>query len=121
MCLQTKSPARVLQTIVQCHAGVRFPRRSVHRLKEEVLEIEFLVHFRTCANLRENEFQFVPRAKFEFRMCFWAHTYPINVRTCGLGPICFDGYLEPDSVESIDQRLIQLEEGFTSSANNEGP
>src|ERR1700741_4910046 len=83
-----------------------------------MLKIELLIQFRLRSLLRENEFQFMSGPKFELRIGFGANTDPINIPTCYLRPIGFDGNLESYLMDSVDQRLVQLQKRFPASADN---
>src|SRR5690242_1519307 len=99
----------MFQTITQRQFCISFPPWPIHWLKEEMLEIELLVKFRRRAFLRKHKFQFIPSMKFEFCPCFRTHTYPIEVGTSQLSPICFNGDFKTLLMESTHQIFVQLE------------
>src|SRR5262249_52971735 len=75
--------------------------------------------FRLSLLLRVDELEFIPMSKDHWSIRFRAHTNPIQPRGRWLGAICLDGYLEALSVQRIDQGLVELEQRFTSRANDE--
>jgi hypothetical protein len=60
--LKAETPAGVLEAVLNCERGVGISLGTVHRLQEEVLEIEFLDFSRAQGGLGKNELELVPAA-----------------------------------------------------------
>src|SRR5262249_6351000 len=117
--LDAEPPFRMRLAVRYCKLCIRFPVRTIHRLKQEVPEFHVHKSFRLSLLLRVDELEFIPMSKDHWSIRFRAHTNPIQPRGRWLGAICLDGYLEALSVQRIDQGFVELEQWFTSRANDE--
>ena len=59
MSLQTETPLWMPQAVVNRSAGVALKRGAIHRLEEELLEVEAGELLRHCAWLRVYQLQFI--------------------------------------------------------------
>ena len=118
--LQAQIPARMFETILQCERNVPVALRAVHGLEEETVEIQPDIEVRLCSFLRENKFQLVSGPENEVRPCFRAHAYPVDPWRRDPGAICFDGHFEASRMKCIDERGIELEQGFATGTDYQG-
>lgn len=108
----------MLEAVVQGKLCVLIPRRSIHRLQKEPLEIEPFELLRFRAGLRKNELQFVAGFDHEFSAGLRADTDPIDTRRRKESPVRFDRDFKAAPVKLIDERLIHLQERLAARADN---
>ena len=56
MCLQAETPLRMREAVLNGEPRVLISRGAVHRLQEEMLEVQILVKLRFGVLLREDKF-----------------------------------------------------------------
>src|SRR5690349_9949447 len=117
--LQTQSPSRMLQAVLNGQLSVSLAIGTVHRLQEKMLEGKALKLFRIDSRLREDEFQFIASPEEQLRSCLGTHTDPIEPRWRQPCTVRLDGDFEGEFVEHIDKFLVQLEERFAAGADNQ--
>ena len=119
MGLETESPPRVLAAVACGELSVLLDVGAVHGLQEEVIEVEPLEFRRRDAVLREDELQLVAGALPDRGAGFRAHADPVESRWSLERAVRFDGNLEAEVVETVDQRRIELQEWLTACDHNE--
>src|SRR5690554_5239296 len=67
-----------------------------------------------------HQFQLITFGNHHLGVGLWADTQPVNSLWCRQGTVGFHPYLETRSVEGINQRLVQLQQGFPTGANHVG-
>src|SRR5687768_5961253 len=110
MRLEAQPPAWVAQAVLERLPSVRLDVGSVHRLEEEVLEIEMFVALGLSALLREHELQLIPACEDESCTGFRAHANPVEARWRMSSAVCLDRDLEAFGVQRVDERLIELQQ-----------
>jgi hypothetical protein len=58
--LKAETPAGVLEAVLNCESGVGISLGTVHRLQEEVIEMELVDFSRAQGRLGKNELELVP-------------------------------------------------------------
>src|SRR5262245_5019112 len=90
---------------------------AVHRLQEEMIEVEVLVLLRFTTLLGIHEFEFVPGTESEFRTGLRADTYPVKTLGSRLRAVGLDGNRETDEVECRHRFSVELEQRLAARAN----
>ena len=119
--LHTELPSWVIEAVANGSVSVAPHRGAVHRLKHEVLEIQLSETLRFRTGLRKYQLQLVASPQHDVASSFRAHTYPVDTRWSRLRAVCFDGDGEPLLVQGLDKWTVQLQEGFSSRADNKAP
>lgn len=119
MSLQTEPPLRVRQTVLHSKLGVLFPCGPIHRLQEEVPEVEVGEAFRFRSLLRKDQLEFMSRTEYKLRPGFRADAHPIDATGRRLRAVRFNGDLEAELMQGRDKIIIELQQRFTTSADNE--
>src|SRR5437868_12452755 len=104
MRLQAESPARMGQTVVKRGPGVRLPRGAVHRLQEEVGEVEALVAVRLGTVLGIDQLELVACGDHQRSGGFRTHAQPVDSRRRRDRAVGLDRDLEAGRVECLDER-----------------
>ena len=120
MRLQAEAPLRMGLAVADCQFGVREAGRAVHGLQKEIAERESREFFRVGARLRKDQLQFVAGALNEFCIGLWADADPVQALRGGDGAVGFYGDFKIYGVQRIDQRRIELQQGFAACADDEG-
>src|SRR5947199_5012622 len=84
--------------------------RTVHRLQEEMAEVETGVALGLTAFLAVHELQFVAPRDNELCVRLGADADPVDPRGYGQRAVRLDGDLEVVPVQRVDQRRVQLEQ-----------
>src|SRR4051794_24388264 len=121
MRLQAESPARMRKAVRERRASVGLTQGPVHRLEEEMPEVERGVPLGLGALLRVYQLELVARAHSERRLCLRAHAYPVELGRRIHRAIGLDRDFEPRRVQCPDQRRIELKERLASGADHERP
>jgi hypothetical protein len=119
MGLKAETPAWVFEAVLNRQGSVGIPSGAVHRLQEEVLEIELLDLAGAKERLGKNELELVAAVQDEVRTCFGAYADPVDVARRFARTICFYRDLEITFVKGFDEFVIELEQGFTTRAYDE--
>ena len=91
---------------------------AVHGLNQEIGEAPARHRFGIATVLRPDEFQFVPPALDNIGPRFRTDTDPIN---SGMGfnrAVAFDGDGEPPRMQTIHQRIVDLQHRFPAGEHN---
>src|SRR4051812_26499435 len=92
--LQTQSPSRMLEAISHRRSRILCAPRTIHRLKEELLERERFEFARIEIRLRIDELELVAVSKNELGARFGAHADPVDPRWRLLRTVGLDRDLE---------------------------
>src|SRR6266540_2027220 len=109
----------MLEAVARGKHGVLLDVGAIHRLQEEVVEVEPLEVFLTDPRLRIDELHLVARALPYHRARFGAHADPVESSGCCECAVRFDSDFEAEAVERGDQRSIELEQGLTAGDDYE--
>ena len=107
MRLDAQTPAWVTQAVIDSELGIPGSFGSVHRLQEEVLEIESLEILRRRVLLRVNELELAAGRLDERCARFGADADPIERCGCRSGAVGLDRDFEPALVQLGDQILVE--------------
>ena len=118
MRLEAQAPPRVLEAVARREFGVRLELGAVHRLQEEVFELQPLELRGSNPMLRVDELQLVARALLDHGASLGAHADPVDTGRRLECAVRFDRDLEAESVEARDERFVELQEGFTARHHN---
>lgn len=113
-------PLGMAKAVLEGQTGIFLAAGTIHRLEEEMIEIEMSIALRFGTGLRVNEFQFVPLFNEEPGIGFGTHAHPVHSARYGQGAIGFDGHLEVLIVKGRYCGFIQLQQGFASRADDVG-
>src|SRR6185312_388726 len=98
----------MIEAILDCCPGCLFERRSIHRLKVEVRELEIRESLRNCAFLGIDQLELVASRDRERRVGFGAHTDPVEASYRRLRSVGFDGNAKATAMQCLDRRLVEL-------------
>src|SRR5512147_1173577 len=124
--LEAEAPAWMGETVVErrAHVALRvLGVAHVHRLEEEVREVERLeaLRLRIRLTLRVDELQLVTAGEHERRVGLGTHADVIDAFGRGLRAVRLDGDLEAAGVQRPHGLRVELEEGLTAGAHDEWP
>src|SRR5262245_55655828 len=107
------------QAIVNGGAQISRRLRSfIHGLEEEMGELEALDLAWRQRLLRIHQLELVTGALDEWYAGFGAHADPVDCGRNGEGPVGLDGDLEAHFVQSLGQRLIDLQHGLSAGEHD---
>src|SRR6185503_20463945 len=106
--LNAQSPTRVREAVLDRRSCVFGEVRTVHRLQEELLEVQRLQRRRIERRLRKYQLQLIAAAENPFRSGLRTHADPIDATRRRLRPVRLDGDLEADCVQGVDGIGVQL-------------
>lgn len=118
MRLYAEAPARMGQAISDCLASVVSEVRPVHRLNEEILEVEVLEQRRIKLRLRKNELELAAFPLNEIGPRLGTDTNPVQACRGDLRSVGLDCHGEPSSVESFDRGFVELQQRLASGAHD---
>jgi uncharacterized membrane protein len=116
--LDTQSPLRVLQAVVDRKLRITRNVGSVHRLQEEMFEFELCELFRPSVFLRVNQFELTARGLHEWRAGLGTNADPIEGRRCGARSVGLDSDVEAAFVQSGNQWFVELQQRLTACADH---
>ncbi|KAG0163919.1 hypothetical protein DFQ28_009441 [Apophysomyces sp. BC1034] len=117
--IRDTAPLRMPLAPVDGPLRVQIPRRTVHWLHEEVLEIQLCVFRQPLIVLRNHDFQLIASCDDELGIDLRAHADPVDARQHRQCAVGLDRDFEPLSMQRIDQRGIELQHRFAAGANDE--
>ncbi len=117
--LQAKAPVRMGATIFYAARSVGFAVRTVQGLQEEILEVQTGYSFWVDV-LRKDQLQFVATTLDQLRTWLWRDTDPVDAARNWEGSVALYPNLKTAAFTGIDERLIQLEHGFSTSEDDIG-
>src|ERR1700677_3412079 len=91
MGLKAETPAGMLEAVLDCKRRVGVPIGPVHRLQEEVLEMELLDLGGAQGRLGKNKLELVAAAQDNLRTRLRAHTDPVDLGRRLARPVGFYG------------------------------
>ena len=103
MSLQGQAPGWMGKAVLDGSLSVLIDLRSVHRLKEEVIELEIFEVGRVSPVLRKYQLQLTSSIEHERRTRLRAHADPVQALNRRLGTVGLDSYLEALSMERADK------------------
>lgn len=119
MGLQTETPLRVPQAVVDRGARIALDLWSIHRLQQKLLEVEAGEFLRHRARLRVNELQLVAGELLEGGTRLGAHAEPVNSRWRDHCAVGLDRDLEPALLQRVNERFVELQQGFAAGAHDQ--
>src|SRR5688500_9072885 len=108
----------MLEAVANRLLRVRCTDRPVHRLQEEVAEVEVFEVRRFGAFLRKDELELLTSALHDVRPRLWAHANPINARGTRQRSVGLDGNLEPSLVKRVYEAGIKLKKRLATGAHD---
>ena len=118
--LQAESPPRMVEAVLHGQLGGDGAVGSVHRLQEEVREVEVLVALRRCVVLGEHELELVAARHDRLGVGLWRHAHPVDSGGHLDRPVRLDRDLEAVCVERVDECDVELQERFAAGAHDVG-
>src|SRR5687768_14665384 len=109
------------ETVLHGERRVPLLLRSIHRLQEEVAEIERLESLGHRRRLRKDELQLVARREHEWCVRLRADADPVDARRCALRAVRLDRDLEAGVVQRRDELLVELQQRLATGADDERP
>ena len=80
MGLKAQLPFWISLTRVDSETGVEVRKWSIHRLDEEIFEVQMLVHAEVLMSLRNDDFDFVSFLDDQFGSHLWTDANPVDTR-----------------------------------------
>ncbi|ABA49515.1 hypothetical protein BURPS1710b_0356 [Burkholderia pseudomallei 1710b] len=117
--LHRQPPPRMTLAPIDREPGVELARRAVHRLHEEMLEVELRVIGKALVVLRHHHLQFVALRDDERRIRLRAHADPVDRFEHGQRAVRLDRDREARRVQRVDERLIELQHRLAARADDE--
>jgi len=117
--LEAETPDRIVEAVSDGRLGVPIALGTIHRLQEEVAEIQIFECRWVDAILGENDFQFVATLKDQWHPSLRTHAEPINSRRRWLRAVRLDSDSEAHIMESVHKIVVHLEKGLSSCTDNE--
>jgi hypothetical protein len=117
--LHAQTPARVSHAILDCQAGILVCTIAVHRLEEEMIEIERLEFLRRRPGLGVHELELIALPLNQLRPGLRADADPVYGIGGGPRPIGLDGHVEALLMKALYERLVQLEKRLASRTDDE--
>ena len=114
VCLKADPPARMLEAVADREARVFLEVWAIHRLEEEVVELQTFEVHGIQRRLGKDELELVPPPHHEIGPRLRADTDPIDSVGHGQGPVGLDRDLEVQSMESINEISVQLEQWLSA-------
>src|SRR5471032_2974548 len=114
MGLQAQLPLRVAFARLDRQRGVEFGQRAVHRLDEEIVEVQALIGSQVLIGLRDHDLDFVALLDHQIGAHLRADADPVDAGRHRQRAVGFDGDLETDGVHRGDQFKIQLQQRFAA-------
>ena len=116
--LQAQSPLWVFKTVTQGELGIPGAHRVVQGLQEKVAEVKVLEALWLGSCLWEDQLKLVSRAEHQVRSSLGADANPIDAGWGKSRAVGLDGHLKPTVVERRHQRLVELEQGLATRADD---
>jgi hypothetical protein len=117
--LNTQAPLRMRKAILHGQLRIALALKPIHRLKKEVLKVQVHESLGHGSRLREHQLQLATAFQNDLGIGLWADANPVQAFGRRLGAIGFHGYFEPECVQRVDQRLVELQQRFATGADNE--
>src|SRR5205814_3438801 len=93
----------------------------VHRLQEEVPEVEPFIVRGLGSRLRVDELQLIAGSNSQSRPGLGTDARPVDSGRPGKRAVRFDGDFEPARVERVDEGLVELQQRFAPGEYDERP
>src|SRR5471030_3006637 len=110
MGLQAQLPLRVALAGLDRQRGVEGGQRAVHRLNEEIVEVQAFVGRQVLLGLRDYDLDFIALADHQLGTHLRADADPVDAGRHRQGAVGFDGDLEAHRVHRGDQLQVQLQQ-----------
>ena len=106
------------QAVVESDAHILVARRTVHRLQNEMLELKRAERFWVEADLRKHKLEFEACTDDDVSAGFRAYAHPVDTARNGKRPVRFDRNLETARMQLLNERLVELKQWLTASADH---
>src|SRR5579863_9194857 len=119
MGLQAETPLRVVEAVANRLLRIGDAAGAVHGLQKEVAEGELGQLRGVNSLLGKDQLELITGVLHEWRAGFWADANPVQ-RVGGVhGSVGLHSDLELARVQSLDERLVELEQRFAAGADDE--
>src|ERR1035437_2674812 len=119
LCVWTERRHRgVSQAVFERECGVPCDVRAVHRLQEEMTEVELLEVIWVTTSLRKHELELVSRHEHEGRAHLRTHADPVDASRRGLRAVRLDRDGESSSVQRVDGVRVELQQRLAAGADD---
>src|SRR5712692_1158129 len=108
--LETEPPLGMREAVAHSQRRVARALGPVHRLEEEVAEVEPDIALGLGAPLREYELELVAASHHELGAGLGADADPVDPRRDQTSAVRLDGHFEAPAVHPDDERLVELEQ-----------
>ncbi len=118
--LDAQAPVGVGEAVGEGGLGVGEGVWAVHGLEETVGEVPVFDGFGKEGGLGVDEFELIAGGGDGFAAGLGADADPVDGGRDGHGAVGFDGDVEADGVEGVDEWCVELEEGFAAGTDDHG-
>src|SRR5471030_426635 len=118
MGLQAQLPLRVAFARLDRQRGVEGGQRAVHRLDEEIVEVQAFVGRQVLLGLRDYDLDFIALADHQLGTHLRADADPVDAGRHRQGAVGFDGDLEAHRVHRGDQLQVQLQQRLAAGEDH---
>jgi hypothetical protein len=109
----------VLKAIAHGELRIVYSLGTIHRLQEEITEVEPGKARRVRSFLRKDQFEFMAGAQHKIGLSLRTDANPIDLAWGQLCAIGFNGDREAEVMEGSHKGVIELEQRLTACAHNE--
>src|SRR5476649_1852116 len=118
MGLQAQLPLRVAFAGLDRQRGVEGGQRTVHRLNEEIIEVQAFVGRQVLLGLRDYDLDFIALADHQLGTHLRADADPVDAGRHRQGAVGFDGDLEAHRLHRGDQLQVQLQQRLAAGEDH---